>query len=73
MSKTIAQRRWALFALFFLPGIGIASWVTRTPAIRDALGASTQEMGLVLFGLSVGSMVGILSSGAWCSGSVRAR
>nr|WP_269810782.1 MFS transporter [Kineosporia rhizophila] len=50
--------------MFFLPGIGIASWVTRTPAIRDALGASTQEMGLVLFGLSVGSMVGILSSGA---------
>nr|WP_269328527.1 MFS transporter [Kineosporia babensis] len=49
--------------MFFLPGVAIASWVTRTPAIRDSLGASTQEMGLVLFGLSVGSMLGILSSG----------
>lgn len=49
--------------LFFLPGITIASWVTRTPDVRDALGASTAEMGLILFGLSVGSMVGILSSG----------
>jgi len=37
--------------------------VTRTPAIRDAIGASTAEMGLVLFGLSAGSMVGILAGG----------
>ena len=42
----------------------MASWVTRTPAIRDHLGASTAQMGLILFGLSIGSMVGILSSGA---------
>ncbi len=56
-------RRYALTALFFIPGLSIASWVTRTPDIRDLLGASTLEMGLVLFGLSLGSMVGILSSG----------
>ncbi|MBN8866798.1 MAG: MFS transporter [Solirubrobacterales bacterium] len=36
--------------------------MTRTPAIRDALGASTAEMGLLLFGISIGSMSGILSS-----------
>jgi MFS family permease len=64
MATTVARRRIALFALFFVPGVGIASWVTRTPAIRDLLGASTAEMGLVLFGLSVGSMAGILCSGA---------
>ncbi|AOS64099.1 MFS transporter [Actinoalloteichus hymeniacidonis] len=63
MAHPIAQRRLALFVLFFLPGIGISSWVTRTPAIRDLLDASTAQMGLVLFGLSVGSMVGILSAG----------
>ncbi|MFF2050468.1 MFS transporter [Leifsonia sp. NPDC058194] len=60
-------RRNALFALFFLPGITIASWVTRTPDVRDLLGASTAEMGLVLFGLSAGSMIGILCSGALVS------
>ncbi|GAA1727577.1 MFS transporter [Brachybacterium phenoliresistens] len=60
---SIALRRWALCALFFLPGIAVASWVTRTPAIRDLLEASTAQMGLVLFGISVGSMLGILSSG----------
>ncbi|MBU2670378.1 MFS transporter [Actinoplanes bogorensis] len=63
MERTTARRRNALFALFFLPGLAISSWVTRTPDIRDLLGASTAEMGLVLFGLSAGSMIGILSSG----------
>ncbi|WP_424467249.1 MFS transporter [Pseudoclavibacter helvolus] len=63
MRTTPQRRRVALFVLFFLPGLTIASWVTRTPDVRDALGASTAEMGLILFGLSVGSMAGILSSG----------
>lgn len=64
MDRSARLRRNALFVLFFLPGLGIASWVTRTPDVRDLLGASTAEMGLVLFGLSVGSMIGVLSSGA---------
>ncbi|MEU6644503.1 MFS transporter [Saccharomonospora sp. NPDC046836] len=58
------QRRNALFGLFLLPGLGISSWVTRTPDVRDLLGASTAQMGFILFGLSAGSMIGILSSGA---------
>ncbi|RMI09556.1 MFS transporter [Cellulomonas triticagri] len=64
MDLVVRRRRAALFVLFFVPGLGISSWVTRTPAIRDVLGASTAEMGLVLFGLSLGSMAGILASGA---------
>lgn len=63
IAPTLRRRRWALFALFLLPGLSIAAWVTRTPDVRDLLGASTAQMGLVLFGLSVGSMTGILSSG----------
>lgn len=58
-----ARRRLALFSLFLVPGFAISSWVTRTPTIRDLLGASPSEMGLVLLGLSAGSMVGILASG----------
>jgi fucose permease len=64
MDHTTDRRRLALFAMFFLPGLGISSWVTRTPDIRDLLAASTAEMGLILFGISVGSMIGILGSGA---------
>ena len=63
MPTSLTARRNALFALFLLPGIGISSWVTRTPDVRDLLGVSTAQMGLILFGLSVGSMIGVLGSG----------
>ncbi|MEU9823066.1 MFS transporter [Pseudonocardia alni] len=60
-----AVRRWrrALFAMFAVFGLSLASWITRTPDIRDAVGASTAQMGLILAGLSVGSIVGITSAG----------
>lgn len=63
VTASLRARRNALFALFFLNGIAISSWVTRTPDVRDLVGASTGQMGLILFGLSVGSMIGILASG----------
>jgi fucose permease len=59
-----ATRRWRLsvcIALFSL-GLLTATWVTRTPAIRDAVHASTAEMGLLLFGISTGAMIGVLAS-----------
>lgn len=62
--KVLQHRIWALFMFFFIPGLLMASWATRTPAIRDTLSVSTAEMGAVLFGLSIGSMSGILCS-AW--------
>ena len=62
--KALQRRLWALFMFFFIPGLLMASWATRTPAIRDILSVSTAEMGIVLFGLSIGSMSGILCS-AW--------
>ncbi|EGV4210777.1 MFS transporter [Salmonella enterica subsp. enterica serovar Enteritidis] len=62
--NALKRRTWALFMFFFLPGLLMASRATRTPAIRDILSVSTAEMGAVLFGLSIGSMSGILCS-AW--------
>ena len=67
MTNTLAdfrRRRIAIFAFMLMFGIGMSSWVVRTPAVRDLLVASTAEMGLVLLGLSVGSMSGVLSSAA---------
>ncbi|MFE3740221.1 hypothetical protein [Streptomyces sp. NPDC059134] len=63
MTTELAKRRTAVFALFFIPGLTISSWVSRTPDVRDLVGASTAEMGLILFGLAAGSMVGVLFSG----------
>ncbi|MGW0747255.1 MFS transporter [Streptomyces sp. NPDC002817] len=65
--RAIRRRRQALFLLFLLPGIAMSSWVTRTPDVRDQLSLSTGQMGLVLFGVSVGSMIGILCSGRFVS------
>lgn len=67
MDLATRRRRAALFLFFLIPGLSISSWVTRTPDIRDQLDVSTAQMGIVLFGLSVGSTIGILSSGALVS------
>lgn len=58
------KRQWSagIFVIFFVCGIGIASWMSRIPAVRDRLGASTWEMGLLIGGLSVGSILGLLLS-----------
>ncbi len=44
-------------------GLALSSWVARTPDVRDVLGASTAQMGLILFGLAGGSMSGIVLAG----------
>lgn len=63
MQQDLMRRKRALFVYFFIPGLALASWVTRTPAIRDGIQASIADMGLVLFGLSIGSMAGVLFAG----------
>ncbi|WP_166876625.1 MFS transporter [Salinibacterium sp. ZJ450] len=55
--------RNALFVIFGLSGLGMASWMARVPAVRDVLGASTAEMGWLIFGLSAGSILGLTASG----------
>lgn len=52
--------RRALFLSFLIIGFVMASWIVRTPSIRDILSASTMEMGFILFGFSFGSMSGII-------------
>ncbi|MFF2480970.1 MFS transporter [Paenibacillus sp. NPDC058071] len=61
-SRQIHLWRIAIYFIFALPGFAIASWVSRTPTIRDALGASTAQMGWIIFGLSVGSIIGLLGA-----------
>jgi len=60
--KQVTSWRNAMFVIFALCGIGMASWVARVPAVRDALQASTLEMGILIFGIAAGSIVGLLAS-----------
>lgn len=61
---SIKRWRLAIFLFSGVVGVSMASWIVRIPAVRDTINVSIAEMGLVLFGLSVGSMAGILGSAA---------
>ena len=63
--------RWrnALFVVFGLSGLAVATWLGRVPAVRDLLDARTSEMGLLVAGLSVGSIVGITLSSHLLAGA----
>jgi fucose permease len=64
MPSTTRVTAWrnALFAIFGLCGLGMASLVSRVPALRDLLHASPAQVGLILFGIAIGSILGLLSS-----------
>lgn len=57
-------RAWrnSVFVIFALSGLGFASWVSRIPAVRDSMQLSTATIGLMLFGLAVGSIAGLASA-----------
>src|SRR4051794_25716084 len=59
--ELIAWRN-AVFAIFFLSGLSVASWVARVPAVRDDTGLTLSAIGLVIFGMSAGSVVGLLAA-----------
>jgi predicted MFS family arabinose efflux permease len=56
----VTSWRNAVFATFFAMGFGFASWMARVPYVRDLLDISTGEMGLILLGISIGSVTGLL-------------
>ncbi|MFZ4894443.1 MFS transporter [Plantibacter sp. Mn2098] len=68
LTTTLRPRRelvaWrnAIFVIFALSGLSIATWVARLPAIRDSLGISTGEIGLLILGMSIGSIVGLIAA-----------
>ena len=60
-ARTIAWRN-AVFCIFVLSGLCLASWVTRIPAVRDSLHLDTQDVGLLILCLSVGAILGLIAS-----------
>lgn len=54
--------RNGIFAVFAVCGIGIASWMARMPAVKESLAISTADVGVLIFGLAVGSIAGLLAS-----------
>ena len=56
--------RNAVFTIFVLSGLSIATWVSRTPAIRDELQLPTSGVGLLILSMSIGAIVGLSLSTA---------
>src|SRR5690606_19422158 len=54
---------WAVFAVFFVAGVGMTTWAARSPAVRDGLGFSEAEMGVLLLTGAIGSLVALPLSG----------
>ena len=52
--------RNAVFATFALNGLGAATWVIRLPSIQEHLELSVSQVGYLIFGVSAGSIVGLL-------------
>lgn len=61
-TRELLAWRNAIFAIFFLSGLSLASWVARIPAIRDDTGLSTQGVGLVILSGSIGSVLGLIAA-----------
>ncbi len=60
--RELVAWRNAIFTIFFLSGLGLASWVARLPAIRDDVELSTQGVGLVILAGSIASILGLIAA-----------
>jgi hypothetical protein len=60
----------AVFVIFALNGFVFASWASRLPAIRDSLGITPGQLGLLLLVGSAGSLVALPLT-SWFTASAR--
>jgi MFS family permease len=55
----LVRWRTAIFAIFLASGLSIATWASRVPAIKVALGIDNLQVGLLLLGMGVASILGL--------------
>ena len=60
--RQITSWRNALFVVFALGGIGMASWAARIPEVSNRLSLDSSQVGILLFGLAAGSILGLTAS-----------
>ena len=60
----VVAARTAVAWAFFLNGLAFATWVSRTPAVRDALDLTPGRLGLLLLAMAAGAVVALPVSGA---------
>ena len=63
VSTRLLRARTAVAVAFLFNGLSFASWISRAPAVRDTLGLSSAQLGLLLLCVSGGSIAGLPLSG----------
>jgi MFS family permease len=63
VSDAVQRAKVAVSVVFVVNGLGFASWVARVPAVRDTLGLSPGQVGLLLLSVSAGTMTALPLSG----------
>ena len=63
VSPRTRHARTAVAVAFLVNGLCFASWISRTPSVRDTLGLSSAQLGLLLLCVSGGSIAGLPLSG----------
>jgi fucose permease len=61
---TVRRAMFGVFVTFALNGVAVATWISRLPAVRDILELSVAQIGFVIFGMSAGSILGLLGAAA---------
>lgn len=61
-SRPARSRAWrnAVFVTFALNGFGMSAWVARIPSVRDHLDITVAQVGILIFGVSAGSVIGLI-------------
>ena len=61
--SSVTAWRNAVFVVFTVNGLGMAAWISRIPALRDQLDIPVSQVGILLFAISTGAILGLLISG----------
>jgi len=60
--RQVVAWRNSVFLVFLLAGLAFASWAARLPAVRDALQIGVDRVGVLIFGIAAGSILGLILS-----------
>lgn len=63
LPRTALRARNAVAAVFAINGFAMATWMSRLPEARDALGVSPGRLGVLLLGISAGAMIALPLAG----------
>ncbi|WP_280836573.1 MFS transporter [Micromonospora sp. A200] len=61
--RQVLAARTGVAVVFALNGLAVASWFSRVPAVREALGLSAGRLGLLLLAMSGGAVLALTTAG----------